>query len=139
MKSLTTLIRIKQREMDALRRQQDQLQKQREELHKIIDLLNQQLVHELKTASAMPEMAHFFGDFAAAIKKRQQAMHLHLRKVEAELDKLAAQLREIFSEMKKYELALGNWEKRRADAAKKRDAQEMDEIAIRGYVRRDAV
>jgi hypothetical protein len=138
MKSLATLLRVKQREMDALKRQQGLLEKQREEVHLIIQGLANQLVAELKSAEAMPEMAHFFGDFSATIKHRQEQMHAHMRKVEAEMDKLAIQLRERFSEMKKYELALAQWQKRRDEATAKRAQQEMDEVAIRGYVRRDA-
>lgn len=137
MKSLTTLIRVKQREMDALKRQQGVLEKQREEVQAIIDGLANQLLSELKTAQAMPEMAHFFGDYAATIKQRQEMMHGHLRRVEVELDKLATQLRERFGEMKTLELALANWKKRRDDAAKRREQQEMDEIGIRGYIRQD--
>ena len=138
MKSLSTLIRIKQREMDALKRQQGILENQREEVVKIIDGLANQLVSELKAAQEMPDMAHFFGNYSASIKQRQEMMHGHLRRVEAELDKLSLQLRERFSEMKKFDLALLNWQKRRDDAAKRREQQEMDEIGIRGYIRRDA-
>ena len=138
MKSLATLIRVKQRELDALRRQQELLIKQREDVHAIIDGLVNQLARELKTAQNMPEMAHFFGDFAATIKKRQEMMHVHLRKVEQEIEKIALKLRDVFSEMKKFELALAAHNKRLADAAKKRDAQAMDEIAIQGYNRRHA-
>ena len=138
MKSLATLIRVKQRELDALRRQQELLIKQREDVHAIIDGLVNQLARELKTAQVMPEMSHFFGDFAATIKKRQELMHGHLRKVEIEIDKIALKLRDVFSEMKKFELALAAHNKRLADAAKKRDAQAMDEIAIQGYNRRHA-
>jgi len=137
-KSLSTLIRIKQREMDALKRQQGILENQREEVVKIIDGLANQLVSELKAAQEMPDMAHFFGNYSASIKQRQEMMHGHLRRVEAELDKLSLQLRERFSEMKKFDLALLNWQKRRDDAAKRREQQEMDEIGIRGYIRRNA-
>lgn len=137
MKSIKTLIRVKQREMDALKRQQGILEQQREEVHSIIVGLANQLVDELKAAQALPEMAHFFGDYSAAIKKRQELMHTHLRRVEAELDKLTQQLRERFSEMKKFELALANWQKRKDDAVARKLGQEMDEIGIRGFVRRD--
>jgi len=137
MKSLTTLIRVKQREMDALKRQQSLLEAQRDEVYTIIERLSQQLVDELKAAQTMPELSHFFGDFSTTIKKRQEQMHTHLRKVEAELDKLNALLRERFSEIKKFELTLAAWQKRQKDAADRRAQQEMDEIAIRGYVRRD--
>lgn len=137
MKSIKTLLRVKQREMDALKRQQGILENQREEIHTIINGLANQLQTELKAAQNMPEMAHFFGDYSATIKQRQEMMHGHLRRLEVELEKLSLQLRERFSEMKKFELALANWQKRKDDAAKRASQQEMDEIAIRGYVRRD--
>jgi chromosome segregation ATPase len=137
MKSINTLLRVKQREMDALKRQQGVLEQQREEVHSIIVGLANQLVDELKAAQALPEMAHFFGDYSAAIKKRQEMMHTHLRRVEVELDKLTQQLRERFSEMKKYEMAIANWQKRKDEATNRKLQQEMDEIGIRGYVRRD--
>lgn len=138
MKSMKTLLRVKQREIDALKRQQGTLEKQREDIHQILTILADQLRAELKTAESLPEMAHFFGNFSAHIKQRQEQMHVHLRKVEMELDKLAAIVREKFSEMKKYELALAAHDKRQADAAKRRDQQAMDELGLRGYIRRDA-
>jgi chromosome segregation ATPase len=137
MKSIKTLLRVKQREMDALKRQQGVLENQREEVQTIIEGLGNQLISERKAAEAMPEMAHFFGDYSAAIKKQELMMYTHLRRVEAELDKLTQQLRERFSEMKKFELALANWQKRKDAAAAHAAQQEMDEIGIRGYVRRD--
>jgi predicted nucleic acid-binding Zn-ribbon protein len=138
MKSLNTLIRLKQREMDALKRQQGLLENQREEVHRIIEALGNQLVTERKAAEKMPELAHFFGDFSATIKKRQEQMHTHLRKVEAELERINAQLREKFSEMKKFDLALAGFNTREAEKLRKRDAAEMDEVGLRGYTRRDA-
>jgi flagellar export protein FliJ len=136
MKSLETLIRLKQREMDALKRQQGILENQREEIYTIINGLANQLQSEMKTAQNMPEMSHFFGDYAATIKKRQEMMHGHLRRLEVELDKLSLMLRERFSEMKKFELALANWQKRKKQAADRLEQQEMDEVGLRGYIRR---
>ena len=132
-----TLLRVKQREMDALKRQQGTLENQREELIKIIDALQNQLLGELKAAQEMPEMAHFFGDYSATIKQRQEMMHGHVRRVDVELDKLALQIRERFSEMKKYELALAAHEKRQRLAAARKAQAEMDEVGIRGYIRKD--
>lgn len=139
MKSMKVLIRVKQREMDALKRQQGILEERREEAYRVLDALAMSLQHELKTATTMPEMAHFFGDYASVIKQRQEQIHGHVRLLETELEKLAAHLRERFSEMKKYELALKAHERRKAEALRKREGQEMDELGIRGYVRKDAV
>ena len=88
-------------------------------------------------AEDMPEMGHFFGSFSLTIKNKQEQLRVQQRRLEVELDKLADQIRERFSEMKTYEIALANWEKRRKEVIDKRNQQEMDEIALRGYVRRD--
>ena len=135
MKSVKTILRVKQREIDALKRHQAMMEQHREQMHQALDKLADALVKELKTAETMPEMAHFFGDFAAHIKKRQEEIHVQIRKLEVELNKLAEQIRERFSEMKKYELALKAFEKREADKRRAREQQEMDEIALRGYIR----
>ena len=138
MKSLETLLRLQKREMDALKRQQGVLEAQREEVEKIILGLDNQLASEKKAAEQMPDMAHFFGDYSASIKKQQLMMLTHNRQVEFELEKLSVQLRERFSDLKKYELALANWNKRKDAKLAAAAQQEMDEIGIRGYVRRDA-
>jgi flagellar export protein FliJ len=89
----------------------------------------------LRTAEEMPEMAQFFGDFSAHIKKRQEDIHVQLRKLEIEINKIADQIRDRFAEMKKFELTLKAYEKREKDKANRREQQEMDEMAIRGYIR----
>lgn len=137
MKSITTLLRVKQREMDVLKRQQALLENQREEVKGRMARLHQQLLDEMKSAENMPEMSHFFGDFSVTIKKRQEQMAVHLGKLDVELEKLTVQLLERFGEMKKYELALANWKKRKAETENRRSQQYMDEVAIRGYIRRD--
>jgi len=138
MKSMKTLLRVKQREIDALKRAQGMMEQHRETMHQALDTLQMTLVKELKTAEAMPDMAQFFGDFSAHIRKRQDDIHVQLRKLEMELDKLAAQIRERFSEMKKYELALAAHEKREKEKASKREQAAMDDMGIRGYIRKDA-
>lgn len=135
MKSIKTILRVKQREIDALKRHQATMESHREHMHQALDKLANALVQELKTAESLPEMAQFFGGFAAHIKQRQEDIHTQLRKLEAELNKLADQIRDRFTEMKRYELALKAHQKREADKARTREQQEMDEIAIRGYIR----
>jgi len=138
MKSITTLLRVKQRELDVLKRQQAVLENQKADVLNRIARLNQQLQDEMRTAESMPEMAHFFGDFSATIKKRQEQMRGQVAKIDVELDRVAVQILDRFSEMKKYEIALAQWKKRREAELARRSQQYMDEVAIRGYIRRDA-
>jgi flagellar biosynthesis chaperone FliJ len=135
MKSINTILRVKQMEIDALKRQQGMLENQRDILVTTAQLLSNSLVEELKAAEKVPDMAQFFGNFSAGIKNRQEIVAGHTRKVEAELDKLSNQIRDCFSDMKKFEIALAAHQKRVAAGIKHREQQEMDEIAIRGYTR----
>ena len=137
MKSIVTLLRVKQREMDVLKRQQAVIENQRQDVITRIDRLSEQLMQEFNTAASLPEMSHFFGDFSITIKKRQEQMRKQLLKLDLERDKLAVQIFDRFSEIKKYELALEQWKKRRDEAIARRSQQYMDEVAIRGYIRRD--
>ena len=139
MKSLPTLMRVKQRELDALKRQQATLEKRRDDLLNAVDQLTDQLVQELKAAEGLPDMAHFFGGFSASIKKRQETIHAQIRRLEGEIDNLAQLIMVAFSQLKKLDLAYTAWKKREAEKLRQREQQEMDEIGIRGYVRKDAV
>ena len=138
MKSISTILRVKQREIDALKRTQATMEEHRATMHEALARLAQSLVDEFKAAEEVPDMAQFYGGFASQIRKRQDQIHIQLRKLEVELDKITDQIRDRFSEMKKFELALKAHEKREADKRSRREQQEMDEIAIRGYIRSHA-
>lgn len=137
MKSLHTLIRLEKREIDVLKRQQAQLQQKREDCITALTHLANELRDELKRAESMPDMAQFFGDFATSNKKKQAQIDGLLLRTEREIEDLAQKIRVRFNELKKYEVALENHQKREAEKAKKRETQMMDDIAIRNYIRRD--
>lgn len=137
MKSMKTLMRVRQRDLDLLKRQQAILEQKREEIYKTIDMLADRLRDEMKAAQKMPDMAHFFGDFSAHIKKRQDQLYAHARQTEQELERFALAIREVFSEMKKYELAYEQWKKRERDKVARRESQILDEVAIAGFLRKD--
>jgi hypothetical protein len=136
MKSMKTLVRVKQREIDELRRKQTLLETKREEVYKTIDMLAQRLADERKAAESMPDMAHFFGDFSAHIQKRQEQLYVLARRTEVEIEKLAVVIRELFSELKKYELAYSNWEIKEKAKRARLEAQQLDEIAIMAHARK---
>lgn len=138
MKSLETLIRLQQREIDVLKREQGVLEQKREDCLTALRHLADQLRAELRSAETMPDMAQFFGDFAVANKKNQLQIDGLLYKTNSELDALTAKIRERFNEMKKYEVALDQHKKREKAKALKRETQMLDEVAISQYARKDA-
>jgi len=138
MKSMKTLIRLQQREIDALKREQMVLEQKREDCETALKHLADQLQSELRAAETLPDMAQFFGDYAATNKKHALQIDGLLYRTNLELDSLNVKIRERYNEMKKYEVALDNHNKREKAKAAKREAQMLDEVALSQYVRKDA-
>jgi flagellar export protein FliJ len=138
MKSLKTLMRVKQREIDTIKTEQSKLQDQRDALLAQAAALEQDLENELSAASAMPDMSHVFGQFATHIRKQQERLHHQARQLDAKIAQLADIIRIAFSELKKYDIAYQDWQKREAEKAKQRETKALDEMAIMAHARKYA-
>lgn len=136
MKSMLTLMKMRQSDLDLIKRQVTQLETKREEIYATINVLAERLASEIKAATEMPDMAHFFGDYSSHIKKRQDQLHALARRTEEEIDKLRLAITVIYSEIKTYEQAYKNWKAREAKKRATREQAEMDDIALQGYIRR---
>ena len=135
MKSMQTLMRVKQREIDMIKTEQAKLQEQRDELIATAERLEDDLNDELKAAAEMPDMSHVFGQFSKHIRKKQDALHQQARQLEVKIDQLGEIIRVAFSEFKKYELAYENWKKREEEKAAARETKYLDEMAIMAHAR----
>lgn len=138
MKSMLTLMKMRQSDLDLVKRQVVQLETKREEIYATINVLADRLASEIKAATDMPDMAHFFGDYSTHIKKRQDQLHTLARRTEVEIDKLRLAINALYSEIKTYEQAYKNWKAREAKKLSAREQAEMDDIALQGYVRKQA-
>ena len=129
MKGLATLIKLHKRTLDELRRKMVSLENQKNQLRLLSARLNQELEDEMQTAGKQPEMAHFFGDFATRIKKRQEGIAKEVQSLDTQMDKLGEHIAEAYAEVKKFEIAKKNIERRAAEAVKRKETIELDEIA----------
>ncbi len=136
MKSMLTLMKIKQREMDLITQQVTKLEVKRAEIESTIAKLMQQLREEMESATAMPDMAHFFGDYSSHIKKRQDQLRNLLAKTEEEISKLQLAIRVIYGEMKTYEQAYKQWKARETKKRDRREQSDLDEAAMVRYIRK---
>jgi flagellar protein FliJ len=137
MKSMKTLIRVKQRQLDELKRAISTLEAKREEIYQTISELSERLQKELKAAENLPDLAHFFGDFSRHIRSRQDQLYVMARRTEIEIEKMTLVIRELFNEMKKYEVAHANWEKKNQEMVRKREEKQLDETAIGIFLRQE--
>lgn len=138
MKELKTLIRLRKRELDALRRQVVQLENKRDQQVKIIENLNDELLHELETADDLAEMRGFFGDFSEAIRNKQKKVAVLVVQYEQQIQERQIEVANHFAELKKYEIAYDRYLIAEAKKKAKKEQDELDEIGIRKFHYGDA-
>ncbi len=136
-KALKTLIRLHKRELDELRRKLGALESQKTQLLQVSLRLDEELSNEQERAASMPEMAAFMGSFAKRIRERKEQIAGEVKKLEAQLETLAAEIGVKFSEMKKYEIARDNWLAREREAVEKKEAAQLDEVALGQFIRKE--
>jgi len=133
MKSLKTLIRIQKRELDALRREMVVLEERREGYAARVAALNDQLQHEIKTASELAELRGFFGDFSKVIKQKQKELAARILLVEQEMRQVSDKIMLKFADLKKYEISLERYLAREAKKQADKEQKELDEVGIRAF------
>ncbi len=133
MKSLTTLIDLKQRELDEKRRVLVQLEEEMDRLNTDEKALKDELKHEANLAAAQPEMARYFGEFAKGNEKKQEAV----AKDKKGLNKLIGLQRDAitaaFAELKQMEIAKEKHDEEEDANATRKENAELDEIGLRGF------
>jgi hypothetical protein len=129
MKGLDTLIKLHKRTLDELRRQIGVLENQKQQLLDTSKKLAEDLIHEMRMASEKPEMAQFYTGFSKRIQERQKTIALEVRKLDQQIAKLTDEARIAFGEVKKYEIAKANAEKRKQKEIARKETIMLDEIA----------
>ena len=136
MKGLNTLIKLHKRKLDELRRKMVLLEKQKDDLERASRKLQQELEDEMKLASAQADMSQFFAGFSKRIQNRQAEIAKEVRMIDRQIAKLNDDIAAEFGELKKFEIAKQNAEKRAADAQTRRDTLALDEIASQQHRRK---
>jgi hypothetical protein len=129
MKGLDTLIKLHKRTLDELRRQIVVLENQKQQLLDTSQKLHEELQYEMKMAAEKPEMSGFFAGFSKRIQERQKAITQEVKKLDMVIAKLTDEARIAFGEVKKYEIAKANAEKRRQKEIARKETMVLDEIA----------
>ena len=135
MKGLKTLIRLEKNRMDILRKDLVVLEGEKEQFEAFAQQLLDSLHRELDAAEGMTEMRSFFGDFSARIKRQRQQIAQHVAGLDRRISALQDQINEVFSQMKKYEIALDNHIAREKEKLAASEQQQMDEVAVQRFHR----
>jgi flagellar export protein FliJ len=138
MKTLKTLIRLKKDEVDELKKQLAEMENRQQVLKDEHRDLGLALEREAEFASNFPESLQAFADFTKKTLKRQEALMHTIEAMQKAIDKKRDELQEAFGELKKFEIVLEQRQLALFEEAKKRESKLMDDVAIRGFMRKDS-
>jgi flagellar protein FliJ len=129
MKSLRTLLKLAQRDLEALRREMaSQIERQVAIEQRILGH-DQTIVQEQKLAQRDYEAGRVFGGYAAAALVRRRAMVSEQEMVGAEIERLRGLITAAHVEARKFERLIEMEEARAKTLADKRENAELDEFA----------
>lgn len=133
-KDLQNLIRINEWEVDEKRRKLGELLRLMANLEAQAVALEEELVREQQQAGNSPvEAGLLYGAYAESVIERRERIKESMDKMEAAIVEAREELRLAYLELKKYEVAQDNRNKKLAKEAARRETMAFDEVAIQGF------
>lgn len=129
MKSLRTLLKIAERDLEELRRQMAALIGAQSQIENAIAGHDQTIAREQALAQQDYEASRLFGGYAAAALMRRRAMMSEHSVLSNEIERLRALISEAHIETRKFEHLIELDEKRARKLAEKRENDELDDFA----------
>ena len=133
-KDLQNLIRINEWEVDEKRRKLGELLRLMANLEAQAQALEEELVREQREAGDKPvEAGLLYGAYAESVIERRERIRESIEKMEQAIAEAREELRVAYLELKKFEVAQENRDKKLAKEAARRETIEYDEVAIQGF------
>lgn len=136
--SLKTIIRLQKLQLDEKRRVLAELHTLADRLRNEIEKVKQEIAHEQETVRDDFSVSFTYSNFAQAALERGRRLGQSLAQVEAQIEIATDEMAEAFQELKRYELAEEERQKRERDKQKRKDAAMLDETALVGFRRRQS-
>lgn len=133
MKSLGTLIRLRQHEMDAAKRALNELEAHAESIEQRGRDLEAEFEAESARAYGDADASFAIGDYIAAVRQKRHGIDQERQAVAQEIALAEAKVRDAFRELKRFELAQTMEEDRAAKAAERQEQDRLDETALATY------
>jgi precorrin isomerase len=129
MKHYHTLIKLKKREVDGLRKQLSNLNQQRAMLEQLKQNLIDELNNEIALAERMIDLSGFFGDFSDNIKTKEHKVDEQIESIDKQIKVITDKMMLAFGEQKKFELAQQAKDKEAQEKRDKIEQHMFDELA----------
>jgi flagellar export protein FliJ len=137
MNSLETLIKLHRWRLDEQRRRVVELENLVESLRAQMARLDQEQAAEQQIARGSLEASTTYSGYARVLIERRQKLLLSIQETEEETVKARAVLAEAFGEVKRYETAAANRLLAQHRKLERLMQNDMDEIALDGFRRRE--
>jgi flagellar protein FliJ len=133
-KDLHNLIQVHEFEVDEKRRKLGELFRLMANLEAQAKALEEELVREQQSARANPEEAgHLYGAYAETVIDRRERLRQSMIQMESAIEESREDLRVSFMELKKYEIAQENRDRKAAKELSRRERMDLDEIGLQGH------
>ena len=139
MKGLPTLIKMRQRDLDELRRSLADMERVLEQLMAEDKRLAEELEREREMAAENPEMSSFYGNFAKGVEEKQEEIRLKAREVNKTIRQLRERITEVYGELKKLEITRDRLAEEAQAEKDKQEQQMLDEVGIQQFARKKAL
>lgn len=137
MEGLETLIDLHQNDLDRMRRQMVELETQRDKFQIALDALAEELGQEKRLADRELSVRNYLENYVAENTRRSAMIRDAKARVQGQIDRLHQQIFEKFGELKKYEIAKEQADRREAQERAHREQTELDEIGIDQFKRQE--
>ena len=135
-KDLHNLIKINEWDVDEKRRKLGELLRLLDNLEAQARALEEELAREQQTAKESPEEAGFlYGEYAETVIDRRERIQDSIQQMEVAIEEAREELRLAYVELKKYEVAQENRDRRAALEQGRRDQAELDAVGLESYRR----
>ena len=138
MKGLPTLIRLHQWQLDQKRKELASLERLRTDFVAQLDRLQQDLIAEQQVAAGDEIGMFAYASYAIGVAARRETLNESIEGVEEQIITKRAEITAAFHELKRYEIAQREVERRREAELARLEQINLDEVALNIYRLRTA-
>ncbi len=136
MRALPNLIRLHRWQLDERRRAVADLEALRLTICQDIDRLEVEIAEESGASRELTEGVALFPSYFANARARRTRMEASIEEIDASLDAAREEAAKAYRELRKYEIALENFERQEELADNRREQAEQDEVGLNIFRRR---
>ncbi len=138
MTALGSLVRVHSWALNEKRQKLAGLEELADKMRQDLEHLEAELNSEQRAAAGSIEGTIAFPAFVAAALERRRKLRESIASLGLEIGAARAEVREAFQEVKKYELARDNYERRERENVARREQRELDELGANMHRRKKA-